>query len=88
MPQRLNPAKQLAIISWIETALSITAIWSAQNATRPVLPYVSVNIISGPQLDGTPQKTYKELDTYTYIFRKVFTLSVQVFSHTNHPALL
>ena len=88
MPQRLDSAKQLAIISWIETALSITAIWNDQNALRPALPFVSVNIISGPTPDGTYQVNYKELDTYTYLFRKLFTLSIQAFSTTNHLALL
>lgn len=88
MPQRLDATKQKAIKLWIQSALSITAIWDKQNAIRPALPYISVNIITGPQLDGTPERTYKELDVYTYIFRKIFTLSVQVHSQTNHIALL
>lgn len=88
MPQRLNQAKQTAIIAWIETALSITAIWDKQNALRPALPFISLNIITGPQSDGTSERTYKETDVYTYIFRKIFTLSVQSHSQTNHVALL
>ena len=88
MPQRLNQAKQTAIIAWIETALSITAFWDKQNALRPSLPYISVNIITGPKRDGTPERTYKELDTYTYIFRKIITLSIQSHSQSNHLALL
>ncbi len=88
MPSRLDVTKQTAIIAWIETALAISAIWDKQNALRPSLPYVSVNIIAGPQFDGTPEKKYKELDTYSYIFRKIFTLSIQSHSQTNHLALL
>lgn len=88
MPQRLNQAKQTAIISWIETALSITAIWDKQNALRPDFPYISVNIIAGPQLDGTPEPKYKSTNIYTYIFRKIFTMSIQIHAVTNHLALL
>lgn len=88
MPQRLNQAKQLAIISWIETALSITAIWDKQNKSKPDLPYISCNIIAGPQLDGTPERTYKTTDIYTYIFRKIFTLSIQIHAITNHLGFL
>lgn len=88
MSQRLNQEKQTAIMNWIETALSITAIWDKQNKKRPVLPYISLNIIAGPQLDGTPEPRYKTTDIYTYIFRKIFTLSVQVHAVNNHLALL
>jgi hypothetical protein len=88
MPQRLNQAKQTAILAWIETALSIEAIWDKQNGNRPALPYVSVNIISGPQNDGTPEAKYKTTDTFTYIFRRIFTLSIQAHSQSNHLALL
>jgi hypothetical protein len=88
MPQRLNQAKQTAIIEWIQTALFITTIWDKQNAFRPALPYISVNIITGPQQDGTPEAKYKTTDVFTYIFRKIFTLSIQAHSQSNHLALL
>lgn len=88
MPQRLNQVKQTAILTWIETALSIAAIWDKQNLPKPPLPYISCNIISGPQLDGTPESKYKSLDTYTYILRKIFTLSIQIHATTNHLAYL
>ncbi len=88
MPQRLDQAKQSAIISWIETALSLEAVWDKQNLPSPALPYVSCNIIAGPQLDGTPQRNYKTTDTFTHLFRKIFTLSVQAHAITNHLALL
>ena len=88
MPQRLDSAKQAAIRSWIITALGINAIWTGQNELRPILPYASINIIAGPVPDGTPQKKYKTTNTFTYLFRSMITLSVQVFSNTNHLALL
>jgi hypothetical protein len=88
MPDRLDTAKQAAILTWIQTALSVTAIWDKQNGNRPALPYVSVNIITGPQNDGAVEAKYKELDTFTYIFRKIFTLSIQAHSQTTHLALL
>jgi len=88
MPERLNSTKQIAIQGWIETTLGISAIWTDQNSLRPALPYISINIIAGPQLDGTPQRTYKTTNIFTYLYRKVFTLSIQSFSNTNHLALL
>ncbi|MCK5605470.1 hypothetical protein KAR91_26495 [Candidatus Pacearchaeota archaeon] len=88
MPQRLNTAKQLAIIAWIQTALSITAIWDKQGQNSPELPYISCNIIAGPQFDGTHQVRHKSTDIYTYLFRKIFTLSIQVHATTNHLAFL
>lgn len=88
MPERLNQAKQTAIIAWIETALAITAIWDKQGFDKPALPYITCNIIAGPQLDGTPQRNYKETDVYTYILRKIFTLSIQSHAITSHLAFL
>lgn len=88
MPQRLNQAKQTAIISWIETALSITAIWDKQNKAKPAFPFISCNIIAGPQPDGTHQVTHKSQDVYTYLFRKIFTLSIQSHALTNHLGYL
>lgn len=80
MPKRLNQTFQKEIIEWIETSLSITAIWDKQSEQRPDLPYASLNIISGPSLIGVPEAIHKTTNIFTWIFRQIFTTSIKIFS--------
>lgn len=87
MPNRLNSTLQKEIIRWIETSLSIAAMWDKQSEARPPLPYASLNIISGPTPIGVPDREYKSLNTFTWVFRKIFTVSIKLLSVNNSLAL-
>jgi len=90
MAYRLDQTKEDAIYDWAAASLSGTQIiWDKPNAPRPMLPYVTLNIIGGPinLANKTPYK-YKELDTWTYQFKKRITLSVNIFGYENHLNLI
>jgi hypothetical protein len=87
MAYRLNQEKEDAIYDWAYASLDseIPVIWDKPNAPRPVLPYLTLNIIGGPILIGDrPVKKYKELDTWTVQFKYRFTLSVNMFGYEDH----
>lgn len=86
MAYRLDQAKEDAIYDWAVASLQgTTVIWDKPTAPRPELPYVTLNIIGGPikLANRTPFK-YKELDTWTYYFKKRITLSINIFGYENH----
>lgn len=91
---RLDQTKEDAIFDFVVTATSIATpdvkvIWDKQDiagsrkAVKPALPYITMNISSGPNLIHTPEITYKELDTFTQPFRYAMTLTINVFSNDN-----
>lgn len=84
MAYRLNQEKEDAIYDFIVASCpSATVIWDKPNDTveRPVKPYITLNVIFGPEKIGDRGEFYyKELDTFTYKFVKKFTLSVNIYA--------
>lgn len=86
MAYRLNQSKEDAIYDWAVASLpNTTVIWDKPNGPRPVLPYVTLNILGGPiPVGDRPDCNYKELDKWTYTFRKRITLSINVYGYEDH----
>lgn len=91
---RLDEDKEEGIFDFVVAATSISnpagkVIWNLQDvaggrkAVKPALPYITLNISSGPTLLHTPESNWKELDTFTKSFRYSFTLTVNVFANEN-----
>lgn len=55
-------------------------IWLKPNIKRPAVPYVGLNVISGPRPIGMAETLYKELDTYNFPMRHEITLSVNSYA--------
>jgi len=87
MAYRLDQAKEDGLYDWAVATLGVgtQVIWDKPNAPRPPLPYVTLNIIGGPiPLGARPACIYKELDTWTYKFKKRITVSINVFGYSDH----
>lgn len=87
MAYRLDQAKEDAIYDWAVASLGagIPVIWDKPSTERPELPYVTLNIIGGPiPLGDRPASKYKELDTWTYQFKKRITLSIDFLGYSDH----
>lgn len=94
MAIRLIKELEDAIYDWIVSAIANTSItqvvWDKQDTqepgvnVRPPLPYVLLNIISGPVNVGSPTFKRKSEDIFTYSFTKTFVLSVQVYATESH----
>lgn len=87
---RLNSAIETAIFNWIDgaTSTAVTTIWDKQSRNRPSLPYITLNISTGPILEGTPHLAYDDTDDYNHQFKKKFTLSVNSYAANNHLGLI
>jgi len=86
---RLDEIKELAIYTWVSTVTGITTIWDKPNATRPALPYATLNILSrSPGSVGKADEIYKSADTFTYNFRKTITLSCNIYANNAYLALM
>lgn len=86
MAYRLDTIKEDAIYDWaIASIPNTTIIWDKPTTDRPELPYVTLNIIGGPiKLDNKTPYRYKELDTWTYYFKKRITLSINIYGYEDH----
>ena len=76
MAYRLDQVKEDAIYDFAYASIGpdVKIIWDKPNAPRPSLPYITLNFIGGPiQLGDKPARKYKELDTWTYYFKKRIT---------------
>ncbi len=85
---RLNEVKELAIYTWVSSILGISAIWDKPDAPRPPLLYATLNISAGPREIGKPDERYKTIDIVNYTFRKVMTLTVNVYADNAHLAYM
>lgn len=63
---------------------NVTVIWDKPGEDRPLKPYLTLNFSSGPRPIGKPGIKYKSLDTWTYCWRKVITLSVSIVADSNY----
>lgn len=90
MAYRLDQTKEDAIYDWAHAVLpTVSIIWDKPSAPRPDLPYITLNIIGGPiDLSDRTAYKYKELDTWTYKFKKRITLSINIFGYENHMNLM
>lgn len=77
--QRLPIAIEDAIVAFAEAVQpDATVIWANPDGPRPALPFIVLDVVSGPTGIGAAEERYKSEDTYTYGFRKRGTLNVQV----------
>jgi hypothetical protein len=78
--QRLPVTIEDTLVAWVQATLpDATPIWANQDGERPALPFVLLDVITGPQSVGPAEERYKSDDTFTYGIRKRGTLNVQVF---------
>lgn len=79
---RLNQALEDGIYDWARLTLpsNVSIIWDKPGVPRPDKPYLLLNFSSGPvKVDGG-EMAYKQLDTWTYTWRKSIALSVSVIA--------
>lgn len=71
----------------ISTALGITVIWDSPGQIRPAIPYATIKL--SPSRDICPADiSYKQLDQYTYTFRKEMTLTVNIYDDSSCVSLM
>jgi len=80
-----------AIYTWVYSVLGITTIWSYQDrdvsapsVKRPSLPFVLLNVLSGPYDDGGVDKTHKSTDTWEIDYKQAVTISINIYSNDSH----
>jgi hypothetical protein len=79
--QRLPSNIEDALVAWVEAIHpDASIVWAKQNAPRPALPFIALDVIAGPQTIGPAEERYKQQDTFTYGIRKRGTLNVQVYA--------
>lgn len=69
-----------ALITWISTALGITTILAYPGEDRPAKPYAVITLLTPSRREDVPARRYKELDTFTYQEKRIFTLNVVVIA--------
>ena len=77
-----------AIYDFVVSATGIGAIWLYPDAARPPLPYLSLNISSGPSKVGEITERRVSEDVYKYIQTWRMTLTVNSYALDQHMALL
>lgn len=94
MPYRINAAMEDSLVSIFTGILGGTVIWTMQDAyddlaaVKPILPFTTLNIISGP----TPVDDYEMIPSesgeieFDYERRHEFTLSVNIHENDGHLA--
>jgi hypothetical protein len=93
MSDRIGSALELTIFNFISASSGVTTIWDKQSTDldgfidKPALPFVLMDITSGPALEGRPTFKHKIIDTYTYSFKWKFSLTIDVFAQTLHMAI-
>ena len=95
---RLKQSIEDAIFDWLTAILPATTIlWDKQDVQAPgdstkeaaEEPLLSLNIISGPTKVGTASQRYDStLDTFVYQFHKSFVLSINVYTYSDHLAMI
>lgn len=87
---RLSETTEKAIFDFVVAASGFDSdrvIWDKQSVVaprkgiKPSLGYITLNISGGPSSQGTPELSYKELDTYEKPFRRAFTVTINVISN-------
>lgn len=97
---RLNKDKEDAIYNWVVSAVQsipdITVIWDKQSTqgtgqgVQPDEPFMTLNIISGPNKIGSPEQVDKPNSPGIVIrvFRYTLTVSVQVFAFEDYLQIM
>jgi len=91
MGYRLNQIYEDAIYDFIVASVGagVSVIWDKQNADKPNLPYITLNIPGGPiPVVNRPTSKYKSLDTWTYGFCSRVTLSINFYGYELHQYYL
>lgn len=85
MADSLDTAIQDTIQSFVKTMTGFAGnkvIWAFPNIKRPTPPYISLNIVVGPRKDGDSEIRHTGTrDEFRKSFRKLITLSVNVFAN-------
>lgn len=88
---RFSVQAELAIYDWMVHTMNCdgtdwgaTVIWDKPNKTRPQKPYITLNITNGPTSIDTVDIAYVSTDTYAYTYRKIITLTINVFSDNGY----
>ncbi len=55
---------------------------------RPRKPFATLDIVDPPVQEGEPGRVYKTTDVWTLQFRKIFTLSVNIYADNKHMEYL
>ena len=79
--------QQVAFITWAKTLASsispsVEAVWGSSRAPRPQLPYIMLDIISGPSKDGHDDLRLDEQNKIVASGMRYYTLSVNVYGDT------
>lgn len=85
MADSLDTAIQNTIQNFVKTVTGFAGnkvIWAFPNIKRPAPPYISLNIIAGPRKDGNSEIRHTGIqDEFRKSFRKLITLSINVFAN-------
>lgn len=85
----IDSDKQDAIYDFAVAASGIDVIWDKPGAPRPAVPYVTLNVSSGPRKVGSPEVRYGGVqDTFTYPMRKEITLTINSYADSGWLATL
>lgn len=88
----IDATKQDAIFDFIVDATGLAegkVIWAMPDIERPAVPYVTMNISSGPRKTGAAEVRYEGTqDTFKYPMRKEITLTINSYSQSGWLATL
>lgn len=88
----IDATKQDAIFDFIVAATGLAeekVIWAMPDIERPVVPYITMNISSGPRKTGAAEVRFEGTqDTFKYPMRKEITLTVNSYSQSGWLATL
>ena len=85
----IDSDKQDAIYDFAAAASGIDVIWDKPDINRPVVPYVTLNVSSGPRRTGAAEVRYADIqDTFTYPMRKEITLTINSYADSGWLATL
>jgi hypothetical protein len=85
---RFNSSLEAALYDWVSGQLpTATVIWDKQEAPKPAKPFATLNIIA-PTLEESSTVNWTATDTFTHTFKKLFTLSVNIYANDNYLGLM
>ena len=80
MKIHLPDSQKNALVAWVNSVLGITTILAYSGEDRPAKPYAVIDVIAPSRREEAPARRYKELDTFTYQEKRVFTLNVVIIA--------
>jgi len=80
MKLHLPDNQKNALVTWVNNVLGITTILAYSGENRPSKPYAVIDMAAPSRREDLPARRYKELDTFTYQEKRVFTLNVTIIA--------